>query len=226
MARNKAQWDKFQEHQNVYGWGICARNPADGQPTQLARDFNFCWALTPPKQWIEDIRVRDWRELRSRMAENRVWNGKIHCICVSGANAFWRTSIMTRIWTRSPWCSHSNNCCSNKECSLHTSHLFTLDAYLSSAQACASILLSIIRCWTRLWSCAVLRYWPAMDGAQWWCDGIFETVSHFAYKRPANMFHISTHLEIQIRKLRIFKNPIKLWCFVVLAVAKRVWKIN
>jgi len=55
---------------------------------------------------------------------------------------------------------------SNKGCSLHTPHFSTLDACMSLAYAYASVLLSNIRRWTRLWSRAVLHRWSTMEGAR------------------------------------------------------------
>jgi len=37
---------------NMYMVGVCVHaNPADGQPTQFACDFKFCWGLTSPRQF-------------------------------------------------------------------------------------------------------------------------------------------------------------------------------
>ena len=36
----------------MYVVGVCLHaNPADGQPTQFACDFKFCWGLTSPRQF-------------------------------------------------------------------------------------------------------------------------------------------------------------------------------
>ena len=83
---------------NIYMVGVCVHaNPADGQITQFANDFKFCWGLTSSRQLIQDIRTRCSQELPSRMAEN----GKKYIAYTTSAKS-WRLCVLASLPTSGP----------------------------------------------------------------------------------------------------------------------------
>ena len=95
--------------------------------------------------------IHRWQRLVKSTLHMYIW-GQILAALPSG--------IIARVWTRARWCSNCNDGLWNKGHWLYTFHFCTLHAYLSSAYACASVLLSNIWRWTYLWSGAVLHNQP------------------------------------------------------------------
>jgi len=84
--------------------GVCVHtNPADGQPTQFARDFKLWWGLTSPRQFRTSERSADRNYARGwqRMERNTL---HIYKWCQILASL--RSSIITHVEASAPWCSN------------------------------------------------------------------------------------------------------------------------
>ena len=87
---------------NIYMVGVCVHaNPADGQPTQFARDFKLCWGLTSPRQF-RTLECGDYRNYDRRW--QRLERNKLHVYIWGQILASLRSSIITHVWTRAPRC--------------------------------------------------------------------------------------------------------------------------
>jgi len=114
----------------------------------------------------------------------------LHFINVS-VSAHAVSAVQIQMIQRASFCAvstypNTNNQClgwtiiglSKKGRLLYTLYFCMLHTYLRLAYACASIILSNIQRWTRLWSWEVLHLWSTMDGARQQYDGTPQMVPH------------------------------------------------
>ena len=76
-------------------------NPADGQPTQHARDFKLGCVLTSPRQFHQDNSGHQNAVLTGiTLADGREWK-ETHCIYISGAKS-WLLCVLASLPTSRP----------------------------------------------------------------------------------------------------------------------------